>query len=170
MIKNCKRNKTAKTINEWHKSENKRQIASASCDGRHVKLVYLDQTIPRKRCAFCYIELIVALAIVAILSALASPSLIKRMENARAEAVKRNTETLCNAVHDYMLRHDMKQISWGEVRTYSRMQELETLINGGFSGCQVAGYSIDLTGLDACYMSVVTFRGVSPDSIYTPLK
>ncbi len=169
-----KRQRTLRDLIKEANDQEREQPISASCDGQRIRLNY-QSDLPRpkvtlkkpRKQGFGYIELLVCMAIIALLSTLAIPSMRGRIELARRQAVQANTDTLNDAIHDYMLCNGFFERRWVEVRTYERMLEVEELIRGGFDACKVAGYAMDLGALDDCYMSQVIFKPVSADAIYT---
>lgn len=155
------------------------QIQSASCGATEIKLYrearpleIIEIDPPKKNgrdVGFTLMEIMVSVSIIAILAAMATPSYIKRVENARKRATVENTATLCEAVHDILLTSGLQEKSFGQLPA-SRWQELEDLLTEGLEGCEVVGYSFHPEALNNCYISIVAFKGVSDSLIYIPFS
>lgn len=143
-------------------------IACASCSLDEIKVFHRNTLKDSKKKGFSLIEIMVTLAIIGILGAMAMPSYMKRIENTRELATKRNTETICKAVQDVMIKHDCKEMLFSEIASIG-FQEVQDLLVEGFEGAEVAGYTFHPEVLNDCYYSIVTFKGVSVKRLYTKL-
>lgn len=145
----------------------KSEIISAQCDIKRIRIIRADDIkLPRKK-GFSLIELVVCLTIISILSMVAIPSVLKRIELKRAEVVLMNTLVINKAVEDVMLQHGAQQVTFGILPSVNKWDEVESLICEGFEGCEVVGYTFNPQVLNDCYYSITTFKPVPVSRLYT---
>lgn len=116
---------------------------------------------------FTLMEVMVTVTIISILAATAVPSYMRRILNERKRATIENTQTLCTAVHDYMLTEHARETTFGQMPSVKKWETLDQLITGGLDAAEVIGYTFDPQSLSDCYISVIAFRGVTADALYT---
>jgi prepilin-type N-terminal cleavage/methylation domain-containing protein len=156
------------------KNKNRKLIACANVDREKIKLTYqqdckiLKKHYGIKKKGFSYIELLCSLVVVAILSAVAVPSMQHRIDLARKKATIENTIQVNLAVQEVMLNSGTNGVYFSDIP--DRYNRLNAMLEGGLESMNVDGYIFLFFGLDDCYIGNVYFRGVETTNLYMELN
>lgn len=136
-------------------------------DRKFEELQKLQTVMNSDKTGFTLLEMMIVVCIIGILAAVAVPSQMKRIEYIRKRATVENTKTLNKIVEDYMLSEQVTEQTFGQLESSDKWDHIDEMVTGGLENAEVIGYKFSPEALRDCYMSIIYFRGVETDSLYT---
>lgn len=121
-----------------------------------------------KQSGFTLVEIMIVVAIIALLAAVAIPNFVKSRRETRLTACKNNMRVIDNAIQQYLLANDMSDDQYGTVTLADITGQGNYMVSA--PKCPAAGggsYSIDGSGVQ-CPSSGDDNHGRYKDGVHYP--
>ena len=135
------------------------------------------QKLNTKRGGFTLVEIMIVVAIIALLAAIAVPNFLRSRRRAQATQVLQDLRLVDAAVDQYAIENNKSgtaSVSWTDVRAYLKTgSRLETSGTAG-AGADIIGNTIDIPRVDtAPQVPLATYNALSvvaPVSFWSPFN
>lgn len=122
----------------------------------------------KSRRAFTLVEIMIVVAIIALLAAVAIPNFVKSRKEAREVACGSNMRVIDSAIQQYLLKNDMTEDDYGSV-SINTLIESEYLYKAPTCpAAKGASYSISTEKGVECPASGSDYHGSYKNGIHTP--
>lgn len=124
----------------------------------------------KSRRAFTLVEIMIVVAIIALLAAIAIPNFVKSRKEAREAACGSNMRVIDSAIQQYLLKNDMGEADYDPTKISLEMLEEEEYLHKAPT-CPAAGkpnpYTIDKDKGVVCPASSPDYHGSYKNGIWT---
>ncbi len=124
--------------------------------------------VARMRHGFTLVEIMIVVAIIALLAAIAIPNFVKSRRETRLSVCINNMRVIDNAIQQYLLANDLSDDNYGNVTLADITGEGNYIVEA--PKCPAAGgasYTIDSDGVH-CPSSGVDYHGRYKDGVHYP--
>ena len=120
-----------------------------------------------KNRGFTLVEIMIVVAIIALLAAVAIPNFIKSRHEARLTACINNMRVIDAAIQQYLLKHDMGEADYGSITLAVLVEEKYLHKAPTCPAAKGAEYGISGDGV-GCPASGTDYHGTYKNGIHTP--